>query len=125
MRDFNQNLSPNFTRGEFETHESDVTIDMECVDVCQRIRDAWGKPMTITSGVRSQRKNAEVGGSPNSSHLKGLAIDFACTTSRERYLALEVLLNHPKVKRIGIGEDFIHFDIDDSKSQRVVWHYYK
>lgn len=125
MKDLSQRLTPNFRRREFEDETTDVSIDMRVVNACQQIRDVWGIPMTITSGVRSERKNTEVGGSPNSSHLKGLAADFLCKSSRLRYQALKVLMDNPDVTRIGIGEDFIHIDVDESKVQDVVWDYYK
>jgi len=41
----------------------------------QRVRDILG-PMTITSGTRTKAFNTKVGGSSNSYHLQGLAIDF-------------------------------------------------
>lgn len=43
----------------------------------QRIRDFYGKPMTITSGLRCKAYNSTlVGSSKNSNHMKGRAVDF-------------------------------------------------
>jgi hypothetical protein len=42
----------------------------------QRIREALGVPVLITSGYRSPALNAIVGGARNSQHLDGLAADF-------------------------------------------------
>lgn len=43
----------------------------------QKIRDHWGKPITITCGLRDKKYNASLGGSvQNSLHLKGQALDF-------------------------------------------------
>lgn len=42
----------------------------------QKIRDHYGKPMEITSGLRCAYENKRVGGVPNSSHLSGYAADF-------------------------------------------------
>lgn len=42
----------------------------------QSIRTHFGKPMTITCGVRCSRYNSEVGGIPNSEHKVGLAVDY-------------------------------------------------
>lgn len=42
----------------------------------QTIRDHYGKPMTITSGLRCSYENKKVGGVANSGHLKGYAVDF-------------------------------------------------
>lgn len=42
----------------------------------QSIRTHYGKPMTVTCGVRCSRYNTLVGGITNSEHLKGLAVDY-------------------------------------------------
>lgn len=43
----------------------------------QRIRDHYGKPITVTCGLRCPTYNAKLNGSvANSGHLKGFAIDF-------------------------------------------------
>lgn len=42
----------------------------------QRVRNALGSPVMITSGYRSQAVNAAVGGSVSSQHMVGLAADF-------------------------------------------------
>lgn len=42
----------------------------------QRIRTHYGKPMKITSGIRCEYENKKVGGSEDSGHLKGYAVDF-------------------------------------------------
>lgn len=44
--------------------------------VLQPLRDKLGKPMIITSGFRSKKVNALVGGVSNSQHLYGQACDF-------------------------------------------------
>jgi zinc D-Ala-D-Ala carboxypeptidase len=44
----------------------------------QRVRDALGRSVLISSGYRSKTLNAVIKGSPNSSHMKGLAADFRC-----------------------------------------------
>lgn len=42
----------------------------------QRIRDHYGKAMTITSGLRCEYQNRKVGGLSDSKHLSGYAVDF-------------------------------------------------
>ena len=44
----------------------------------QRVRNALGQPVLITSGYRSPEVNRAVGGSPSSQHMSGLAADFVC-----------------------------------------------
>ena len=42
----------------------------------EKIRQAYGKPIYITSGYRCQELNKLVGGKPNSQHLKAQAVDL-------------------------------------------------
>jgi hypothetical protein len=47
-----------------------------CEMVLQPLRDIYGKPINITSGYRSPRLNTAIGGSRNSQHCFGQAVDF-------------------------------------------------
>lgn len=47
-----------------------------CNVVLERIRDRYGKPVSIRSGYRSEAVNEAVGGAPSSQHRKGEAVDF-------------------------------------------------
>lgn len=40
------------------------------------VRRFYGKPLVVTSGLRSRRLNAAISGSSSSRHLEGLAADF-------------------------------------------------
>jgi len=44
--------------------------------ILQPLRDAMGKPVTISSGYRSPAVNTAIGGSPTSDHCKGMAADI-------------------------------------------------
>jgi zinc D-Ala-D-Ala carboxypeptidase len=47
--------------------------------VMEEVRTLLGdKPILISSGYRSARVNAKVGGSSSSAHMHGLAVDFTC-----------------------------------------------
>ena len=48
-------------------------------NILQPIREARGQPIRITSGYRSPRLNAAIGGSSKSQHSKGEAADFEIT----------------------------------------------
>ena len=88
--DLNLKLSANFTLGEFIASETakkkgisntptlaDIAHMKElCQNLLQPIRDAWGKPIKVTSGFRCYRLNRAVGGSPTSVHPKGWAVDI-------------------------------------------------
>ena len=44
--------------------------------VLDPLREAWGGPIIITSGYRSEALNARVGGVKNSYHTRGMAADI-------------------------------------------------
>ena len=44
--------------------------------VLQPIRDKWGQPIIVTSGYRSPKLNAAVGGAKSSQHMLGQAADI-------------------------------------------------
>lgn len=48
-------------------------------NILDPLREAWGKPIYVTSGYRCPRLNAAVGGVANSNHMKGLAADIRAT----------------------------------------------
>jgi len=86
------------------------------------VREALGVPIVVTSWCRCPKHNAEVGGEPNSAHLKGLAVDLQAVTGRRKFILVMLLLAHG-FKRIGIDKDFIHADIDETLPQSVLWIY--
>ncbi len=51
-------------------------LKLLCEKVLQPIRDHYGKPVIVTSGFRSPRVNAAVGGGTTSQHVKGEAADI-------------------------------------------------
>jgi len=89
-----------------------------------KAREIAGVPFHINSGYRCKEHNKSVGGSPNSSHLKGLAVDVRTTTIKNRYAILKALLS-VGFSRFGIGKSFIHVDIDKDKTQNIIWDYYE
>jgi len=85
-------------------------------------RERAGIPFVINSAYRSPEHNAKIGGKPNSSHLRGLAVDISVTNSRQRFIVLNALLE-VGFTRIGIADTFIHVDLDNGKSKDVIWTY--
>lgn len=53
-----------------------VFVDDRLFPILDRIREAVGQPVFITSGYRCPSHNAEVGGVANSQHLDGTAADI-------------------------------------------------
>lgn len=42
------------------------------------VRGLIGQPLIVSSGYRSPELNKTIGGSPNSAHCQGFAVDFSC-----------------------------------------------
>lgn len=82
-----------------------------------------GIPFTITSAYRSQAYERSKGRKGTSSHCRGLAVDVSTIDSHTRFKVLvgAVLAGIP---RIGVGERFLHLDIDETKAHPIIFHYY-
>ncbi len=57
------------------TDEVSSNIDM-LLKALNIVREAYGKPMVVSSGWRPASINAKVGGAKKSAHVVGLAADF-------------------------------------------------
>lgn len=117
------NLTKNFTVNEFACHGSGccstVKIDSALADILQKIRDHFGKPVTINSGYRCATHNKNVGGASGSYHTKGMAADIAV----QGVAPAEVAKYAESIGVLGIGlyetdKDgyFVHVDTRTTKS---------
>ena len=103
-------------------------MDLKIIQMLDKARAIYGKPIYITSGYRTEAHNEKVGGVFGSSHLKGLAADISDNASgtkidsRNRFLMLQALFA-VGFDRIGVGNGFTHIDIDTSKKPDVIWTY--
>lgn len=92
----------------------------EAQESLQSLREAWGKPMKITSAARCKTYNRNVGGVPDSEHSKGQAFDVALMNN-ERWAFVKLAIEHGW-HGIGIAVTFIHIDLRDKERARV-WNY--
>lgn len=118
-KDGNKKLSANFKVKEFAcTDGSDpIFIDSDLVDVLQKIRAHFGKPVTINSAYRTPTKNKACGGSVYSQHLYGKAADIrisAVSPKKVAAYAEKLLVNRGG---IGIYGTFTHIDTRTTKAR--------
>ena len=120
-----------FTEKEMKCKGTDECLmDEKFMEKLECLRECYDRPMIITSGYRSQAHNSAIGGSPNSAHVQGRAVDVAVTGS-DAYDLIRLAIEH-KFTGIGVAQRgahnkrFIHIDdMDDSdRSPRpTVWSY--
>lgn len=99
-----------------------IILDLEFIKKLTAARWIAGIPFGISSWCRCEKHNREVGGTPTSSHLIGKAADIRTNSVEHRYRILKALMA-AGFNRFGIGETFIHVDLDRSKRQNVIWKY--
>ena len=83
-------------------------------------RGLAGTAFIINSANRCSAHNAKVGGTGNSSHLHGYAVDIRIRSSIDRWDILNALLT-AGFTRLGIYPTFIHADVDLNKPQQCMW----
>ena len=121
-KDYKTALSTNFKVNEFACKGkgccSTVLIDSKLVEYLQKIRDHFGKPVTINSGYRCAKHNKAVGGVSSSKHTQGMAADIVVKDVAPK----EVAKYAESIGVLGIGlyetaKDgyFVHIDTRTSK----------
>ena len=82
------------------------------VKVADRVREHFGAAALISSGVRWQQHNANVGGVPNSRHLYGKAVDF-CIVGHRAAEVLAYVQAQPEIAYCyDIDGTYIHMDVE-------------
>ena len=90
-----------------------VEPDENLVRLADQVREHFGAPATVSSGVRCQAHNDELPGSAkNSYHLRGKAVDFCVRgISGAKLLAYVKQLPVHYAYQIK-GSDFVHMDVN-------------
>lgn len=94
----------------------------EFISLLTYARELANFSFPINSWCRCKDHNFKIGGSSNSPHLKGLAVDIGYRDGLLRYKIIQAL-SAVGFKRIGVGLDFIHVDMDHSKDYQGMWIY--
>ena len=112
------NLTPNFTLEEFTDSQTAARRGIDNVppplsqerfnlqgtaEVMEKVRTLLGDhPVLISSGYRNAWVNSAVGGSKNSAHVQGLAVDFSCPGFGTPLQICETL--EPHMKALGVDQ---------------------
>ena len=88
-----------------------VEMDPLLVQTADLVRTHFGRPVTVSSGLRCPRHNANVGGVSNSRHLSGKAMDFS-VAGKSANAVLEFVLQQPQIRyAYAIDTEFVHMDV--------------
>lgn len=119
VKDGNKKVSTNFRVREFACLDGSdpIFISSELISILQKIRNHFGKAVTITSAYRTPTRNKSVGGTTYSQHLYGMAADIkvAGVTPKKVAAYAEMLL--PNKGGIGIYDTFTHIDVRATKAR--------
>lgn len=74
-----------------------------CKNILQPIRDAYGKPIIVTSGFRNDALNRAVGGVSTSQHRFGQAADIKASDGNQRAL-WDLIKSMVDKKQITVGQ---------------------
>lgn len=79
-------------------------------EVLDPLREAYGRPVRVTSGYRCPRLNTLVGGAPNSQHMRGEAADIQPVAGNEDDLPemARILIGNGKFDQLIVYPTFIH-----------------
>lgn len=82
------------------------------VTVADRVREHFGNPAIVSSGVRCEQHNSNVGGVANSRHMAGKAMDF-CVIGETAKEVLAYAQAQPEIRyAYAIDQNYIHMDIE-------------
>lgn len=110
-------VAANFKSTEFDCKGvgccSSTLIDAELIKNLQRIRNHFGKPLTINSGYRCFSHNKAVGGTSGSKHKQGKAADIKIKGVPPQKVA--AYAESIGIKGIGLYSSFVHVDTRKTK----------
>lgn len=110
----------NFRLSEFASKDGCkiVFIQAGLLRKLQKIRDAFGLPLIINSGYRTESHNKAVGGVTGSYHVKGMAADIRISSYTSDFDIMQLAATAEKIGFTGIGiyKGFVHVDTRDAKT---------
>ena len=85
--------------------KSNLVICAAKMDV---IRELFARPVIVHSWYRNQKVNSKVGGSKNSAHMKGYAVDFKVDGMQDLEVALRIAASDVKFDQLILEPSWVH-----------------
>lgn len=111
----------NFLLQEFRCKDGSdgILLDSGLVELLQKVRDHFGKAVSVTSAYRTLSHNRSVNGTTSSYHIKGQAADFTVTGVANREVAK--YLQGIGAKGIGLYDYTGGFVQVDTREKKYYW----
>lgn len=90
-----------------------LMVNPKALTTLQQTRKLWKSPMVVNSGTRCAHYNGQVGGAPNSYHLRGMAFDIHMPHSwtGKHVASFLYYATVAGFRGFGLYKTFIHLDI--------------
>lgn len=128
--------SPTANRLHIDNFPSDTIISslMELLELLEKIRNIYSKPIVVTSGYRCEKLNKAVGGVKTSQHMKGEAADIRSlsNTRKDNKELFDLIVKMVKNNDIYVGQvideynyNWIHISTPHLTNNNQILHIHK
>jgi hypothetical protein len=111
-------------RGIDNTPDAEVFANLQMLAYgLERVRSILGYPVNVSSGYRSPKLNAAIGGSKSSQHMQGLASDFTCQefgSPHDICVALQHEAGYISFDQLIYEGNWVHISFDDKPRGEVL-----
>ena len=103
------------------TPEVEKNLTLLVDNVLDKLREIYGKPITVNSGYRCPELNKAVGGSKTSDHVKGFAADITGGSKEENERIFNIIKHNFHFKQLidekGFPWGHVSYDPSNLKNQ--------
>lgn len=101
-----------------------VKLETLVLRLLDPVREAWGKPLRVTSGFRSPVLNKAVGGVPDSQHVQGEAADITAGSPERNRKLFELVRKRFEFDQLidENGYEWLHLSYRAGRNRNEVLH---
>lgn len=90
-----------------------TVVNPQLIELCNAVREEFGRPLKVNSGYRSPEHNEKVGGAKNSMHVLGQAADIAPLKKDMKHIAdlWRIAKKLNPSGGVGLYDTFVHLDV--------------